>query len=699
MGVYIDQRFYSELLERKSVKKHNKIYLLLFDTIWPQSRNFELFLSSSENSLKIEYAKKIYESFAFINDIFLPPFTILNVLNDQYHDLKEHSSGYIPQDHVIHSINTYILGIYLFFNSEKINKKIVKTIPNNNLYYSIKDFVLKWQLFALYHDVGYYFEDGDISKKNIEQYTSIFNDVLKCIISKHISKAVTFKALVEKYSTRFDLSCVEQNIGPWYDDNGNRISKSKIKESINKFVDATCIEAITSDEELSLLFPILENKEYLVVVYNEDGSCVSLIIRNGLNVKKFFSKSNSYSELFLNNILNTSTSKYVFQYFLLDIQTNAFWSQIIDEPIVINDIYSQLPHDLTSNISINNSSVLGILFDVHNWLSKKLTYNSSQEKAKHEENTNECLKESFLKICKEIIEQVIQEQNADNRLIEQTFDIISLTFKKEKKEAYSNILRHTQEIYRQHFAITHRFVEYCSEEFNELSQTPSVLGSIESLNVLATKDEEDLQFHPFVYNKKDQFHSALFSSIAKLSENLETSIEQLINYHSPYVEIDHGVFSSCLIFQIVCFLNDVKKYCLENSRLSLSWSPLLKDENYLLELTSKTIFSILIHNIYNKKSTPSYGVPYCHNIDADPFSYFCAFCDTLQKWGRPKKSNLSKTQLPYTNYLEDEFDIEISHENIIIRCIKSNIPKIVELVQSSELFLPGISILIDVKEF
>ena len=699
MGIYIDQHFYTELFEKKEVKNYNKIYSLLYDTIWPQSKNFELFLSSSENSLKLEYAKKIYENFAFINDVFLPPFTILNVLDDQYHNLKDQSVGYIPQDHVIHSIYTYILGIYLFFNSEKISKKIIKLTSNNHFYNSIKEFILKWQLFSLYHDVGYYFEDGDLSQKNIKEYSNIFYDILKHIISKHMSKIVTFKALIEKHSSKFELACIEQSNGVWYDFNGNKVSKTKLKENIKGFVGAVCIEAITNDEELNLLLPLVENQEYLVAVYDEDGNCISLIIRNKFDIKKFFSKSSSSSELLLNNILNTSTAKYTFQYYLLDIQSDDFWLKVIDEPIVINDIYSQMPYDLTSNISINNESVLDILFNVHDWLSQKLTYDSLQEKEEHYKDSNKCLKESFLKKCRDIIEQVVEEQSSDNKLGEQTFDIISSTFKKNKKETYSNILQQTQELYRQHFATTHRFVEYCSEQYDELSQTSQILEYIKKLDVFTLNDDKEIQFHPFSYDEKNRFQSSLFNSIATLSMNLGTPSNQLIDYHSPYVQIDHGVFSSCLLFQVVCFLNDIKNYCTENSQLILAWTSLLKDEKYLLKFASESIFSVLIHNVYNKKSTPSYGVPYCHNIDENPFSYFCAFCDTLQKWGRPKKSNLSKTQLPSTNYLEDEFDIDISHGNIIIRCIKSNIKKTVELIQSSELFLPGISILIEVKEF
>ena len=95
MAIYIDKHFYSELFVEKKVNHYDKVYKILFDTIWPNSKNFEMFLTSSETSLKIQYAKKIYEDFTLINNTFLPPFTILNVLEDQYNNLKTKSTLFL----------------------------------------------------------------------------------------------------------------------------------------------------------------------------------------------------------------------------------------------------------------------------------------------------------------------------------------------------------------------------------------------------------------------------------------------------------------------------------------------------------------------------------------------------------------------------------------------------------------------------
>ena len=701
MGIFIDRHFYSELFEEKKVNCHHEMYLLLFNTIWPRSKNFEQFLSSSEISLKTEYAKKIYEDFAFINNVFLPSFTILNVLNDQYHDLSCTDAGYISQDHVIHSINLYVFGIYLFFNSSKIHKKILNSQNNDSIYSRIKDFVIKWQIFSLYHDVGYYFEDSKMIFKKVDEYNNIFDYILKNFISRHISKTFTFKALAERHCYLLDNAFLNNDIGPWYDTNGNKTTTTKVKEKIKNFVNAVCIDSITSDEDFSQVLPLLNNKEHLITVYNEHGNCILLLIRKRFNVRTAFYKNSSLvGDLLIDGILNTTNPKYTYRYYLLDIQNDAFWDKAISEPIVRDDIYSQLPQNLATNISMNSDSIQELFFAINDWILAELSLDGSEEIVIYKRNYEICLKDSFVNVITEKIKEYLKEKTLDNdSLLDAIIQILNICKKGGNHGKIFNEIRETAaKLYEQHYATTHNFNGFFSEQYKDLSTSSIVKKDSDLLSIIA-KTDDNIVTNPFAHDDENDFHVALYTKISNLATSLNINLNELKQYHPPYAFQDHGVMSAGLLFQFACFSHDLKMYCKNNNRLILGWNFSYSDETSFLDLCAESIFSVLLHNIYNKQSAPSFGIDYCYVINKNPFSFFCTFFDTIQKWGRPKKVNLSRTILPINNLLEDEFDIDISEGNICIKCLKCNIEKIQEIIQNSESFLPGISQLIEVTEF
>ena len=116
-----------------------------------------------------------------------------------------------------------------------------------------------------------------------------------------------------------------------------------------------------------------------------------------------------------------------------------------------------------------------------------------------------------------------------------------------------------------------------------------------------------------------------------------------------------------------------------------------------ISLYSKVLFSILIHNVYTKKSK-EYGIDYKHNIDVDAFSYFCALMDSLQKWGRPKQLDWAVVDLPKNHLLGNDYDIKFTEHNIIINCSTSVAGDMRNDVNALEQYLPGASHIIKLEE-
>lgn len=699
MGIYIDKHFYSELFLEKKVNHYDKVYKILFDTIWPNSKNFEMFLSSSDTSLKIQYAKRIYEDFTLINNTFLPPFTILKVLGDQYNNLKTESSGYIPQDHVIHSINLYVLGIYVFFNSHKISVKLLKEKRNTDNYTSIKDFILKWQIFSLYHDVGYFFESPEVPEKELTIYKDVYHHIIKHFLTKHISKGLALKGLIDNHQIYLDSNFLTRGLGSWYDPNGKKVSRSTINDLISTFEGAICIDNIASENELSQIISMIKNREYLVSVHNEYGICISLIIRKNFdNLKVFIKNPIILDEFMIDNMFNTSNEKYSFRYYFSDLQNEEFWLKIIDDPSVITDIFSQLPGRILADITMETGSIQKAFFSVNEWIISELSAHGSQEQELYQSHYSQCIKECFAEISVQTIETLLKTEELDNDNVSEYIGVFINYFRQNKKQVKQDIIKNASALYDEKYAVSHNFNEFFTEQLDVLSNDPFLLENETSLEFF-NLDGNNLTVSPFVHDNKNEFQAELFNLLSQKAQNIGITIDLLKEYKSPYVRLDHGVISAALLFQIACFCYDVKNYCIKQSKLLLSWDLSYDNKNEFLEFSAECIFAVLLHNVYNKKSAPQYGLNYTHNIDKDSFSYFCAFCDTIQKWGRPKQLDLSKTSLPANNFLEDEFDIEMSSDTICIRCTKNNMLQAQRLIDTSESFLLGISKLVTVKEF
>jgi len=176
-------------------------------------------------------------------------------------------------------------------------------------------------------------------------------------------------------------------------------------------------------------------------------------------------------------------------------------------------------------------------------------------------------------------------------------------------------------------------------------------------------------------------------------------LSDLLKYKTNHTLYDHGVISASLMFQVIAFNNELKNYCVEKGILPLAQNRLADLYMNELQVYAQCVFSILLHNIYNKKSNASYGIDHYQNMDKDPFSYFCAFCDTIQKWGRTKQIDPAKINLPDENYLEDEFDIHIADDRIYISCIEKYLKSIKNMINYAENFLPGMSSLIKVNVY
>lgn len=159
-----------------------EVYHLLFNRIFPDREGFINFLSVKDPNEKLGICKNLIQRLCFESN-FPPSYDLLiNLLSFEESDLNKSSSRiYVPQDHFMHILNSYIFGIYLFFYHPALNKKITshfmgKRLENNvnPVLSATKDFISFWKYFCLFHDISYPIEsayryDKDSSEKPSEQ--------------------------------------------------------------------------------------------------------------------------------------------------------------------------------------------------------------------------------------------------------------------------------------------------------------------------------------------------------------------------------------------------------------------------------------------------------------------------------------------------------------------------------------------------
>jgi len=131
---------------------------------------FVEFLTETDSQRRIERAKDIFLYLAFTVPFSIPNWFLSNLL--EFETKAPRLSGkYVPQDHFVHSIYVYLLGIYFFsyhrgLYSEQINyfshirrlPREGKPLRRSNMEPAATDFIYCWKLFCLCHDVGYPWE-------------------------------------------------------------------------------------------------------------------------------------------------------------------------------------------------------------------------------------------------------------------------------------------------------------------------------------------------------------------------------------------------------------------------------------------------------------------------------------------------------------------------------------------------------------
>ena len=147
--------------------------------VFPGKSDFIRFLRETDNQKRIDRAKLILLRLSFEAELLLPNHLITALLQAEEND-KAAGGYYIPQDHFVHLVNLYLLGIYIFTHHKKLHRSLnnyfkglrtasgihLRTLSDEA---ALLDFVFTWRAFVLIHDVGYTWEIQPTSNSRVIQ--------------------------------------------------------------------------------------------------------------------------------------------------------------------------------------------------------------------------------------------------------------------------------------------------------------------------------------------------------------------------------------------------------------------------------------------------------------------------------------------------------------------------------------------------
>lgn len=134
------------------------------DEIFPGQDDFICFLQEVNYEVVVDLSMRILHRLVF-GMRCTPTISLLKNIHKLENYLQyETKDGYIGRDHLVHLVNVYLLGVYIYFYHKGFREAISQQLESCRHGYPAYrqegnsltlDFVKCWKLFALSHDVGY----------------------------------------------------------------------------------------------------------------------------------------------------------------------------------------------------------------------------------------------------------------------------------------------------------------------------------------------------------------------------------------------------------------------------------------------------------------------------------------------------------------------------------------------------------------
>jgi len=203
-------------LNTKRETPQQEIYSFVKGRIFPNAKEYVHFLRLSDLNEKREVAKRIVKRLCMCSN-YQPPYEMIINVSQQEKSKKNQSidKNYIPQDHFVHVVNTYIFGVYLYFNHPSCSRELNLCFSDKRKEFNysrkintVNDFISSWKSFCLYHDIGYPFEiqygkGHALTDERLKEMGGIFTDTQMANIKNIFAKGILTDEQIDRMKNSF----------------------------------------------------------------------------------------------------------------------------------------------------------------------------------------------------------------------------------------------------------------------------------------------------------------------------------------------------------------------------------------------------------------------------------------------------------------------------------------------------------------
>lgn len=729
MNTNICERILNEMLIEKTTTYAQDAFRVYYEMMFPSHDLFVKFLRPNTQELTTKMAKELFARLQF--SLLCPiPHEYSDSLLYVESDTNNVSDDFFPQDHYVHSIYVYVIGIYLFFNHESIHELILAQIasptecgPRSNITFEkVRMFITSWTYFSLYHDIGYVFEkplekSGEVRKRAnlplsfFEKYTQCEDYISYELALKSFSRLfladTIFRLSKRTLIEELDTIPVEKKMWRRLTED-NVYQKVDMISSLTAMYDFTCLHNISTYRNLKVLSPFLSKSRYVAIVYDAHDEPIALKAVLSEDVAFFgsgkcdFSVSNFET---IEQIGDAGASEFSLhcKYFFPDLQGNVE-AALKKSPIrhfkeYIPEAFEHMRSDNSPLFSFftRKSSLSDMHYAIYKHLRERIPFDSFESSflERTDSISKSIIKSALSSVIDKKAKGFLDTLKIDSMLSEDdlkgAFEGIGALFSDIDAEDIVEVIRGAQK----HDIDSHKTLFDCiyrvqkefsniltskdtfvktDEKTKKVSMIPmntSRRGKNKNGGLVGCEDAKRLFFDNMKRSLKPRLEMLGFLTSKQKTENF-------LSYSPSYAYIDHGICSAAILANVLASYSVIGDNCTSDGSLETFSFPFFADEtkqaiaSEILRVENTSLFSILIHNVYVSAYSEQTGNRYLQDIQKDAFSYFSSLCDNLQYWNRNHQHNPAIHDTPYSYYAGD-CDMKIRNNKIIITCKTPNL--------------------------
>lgn len=331
---YINQMFWRVLFIERRVDFNKKAFCDLHHVIFPCVDSFEQFLNATTTEKMVATAKEISSNILFSTSVSPTPAVYRGLIDAEANYPTTKEGEFISQDHVVHSVNVYLLGVYLFFNHQLLHDRVFDFFKKDLCEFSdriepqaILQFIDAWKIFAFCHDIGYPFEkltdkDGYVRPQAVEMfefYREFGIEVELDTIIRSIA-SLMFATVICNRSKRSLRSLLEKCKVDWA---GLAWTGPQLEDfNISNFPtdiwdDYYRLYCVNSEEDLTCLYPFITKDKIITVIRNKNETIVGFRIFTLQGITTLATNTCGLPE----NFDDYSEQQYIYEYYCKSPQT------------------------------------------------------------------------------------------------------------------------------------------------------------------------------------------------------------------------------------------------------------------------------------------------------------------------------------------------------------------------------------------